>query len=507
MPADHRDRHERAWRAIGWNLLAASVYLALGLAVKSFVSFDDIAIPFWPAAGFALALCLVRGYSILPGFFAGSALATSCAFGQGCGLGGPAFPVLIGTAVTTQLALSIWLIRRLGFISKPPDDRARITLFVLLIGPAGWWLPALAYWTAQFSGLVPQATGFYGVLFWWLGDAIGSLIVFPLLLTLIAKPSDNVWRQLYPLARSQLLALALLPPTSTVLARSIFLGQSATPSGIGLELHGQYKLLLLANELLFVMLGLAFTLATATTDLNRLQMLSRSRAAGRASSAVVHEVSQPLLRLRLQLERAEKDLASLSPLSDQKIHAQVQSRVHQSIEDVIRLSRITRSIQDLTSSGVRDSEVANVNRAIEAAVAQVSTSVESADLLLEVDSHETDCLVGAGQIQLQTAFRNLLANAVRAAGPDGVVRVSFQRKNDVLHMFIEDSGPGFPQNQLPGREIVVSSTGGMGIGLLIVRLVVDGSGGSLTFGRSSLLGGACVRVTLPIAPSRQAEDA
>lgn len=506
MPADHPAPSLPLWRLLGWNLLAASGYFALGLAVKTFASFDDVAIPFWPAAGFALALCLVRGYGVLPGLFMGSALASSCAPAGGCGLGGLAFPVLIAAAVTVQLALSVWLLRRLGFAASPPERPTAITGFVLLVGPAGCWLPALAYWAAQLAGLVPSTTGFYGVVFWWLGDAIGSLIAFPLLLTLLARPRDSIWRQLYPLARGQLLALALLPPTSTALARSIFAGRSPSAHGAGFVLFGQYKLLLLANELLFVMLGLAFTLATATAGLNRLQLLSRSRVAAKASSAVVHEVSQPLLRLRLQLERVEQDLANLSSSPAGRLHDGVLSRVRQSIDDVVRLSLIARSIQDLTSSGVRDSQVADVKRAIDAAVAQVSTSVESADLLLEVSSHGADCLVGAGQIQLQTAFRNLLANAVRAAGPDGCVRVSFQRKVDTLRISIEDSGPGFPpqpqpQPQLLGREIVASSTGGMGIGLLIVRLVVDGSGGSLTFDRSALLGGARVTVALPIRQS------
>ena len=70
-------------------------------------------------------------------------------------------------------------------------------------------------------------------------------------------------------------------------------------------------------------------------------------------------------------------------------------------------------------------------------------------------------------------------------------------------MEIEDSGPGFDENSVPnGKERLKSTTGGMGLGLMIVRRVVANNGGKISFSQSESLGGAKVVLSLQIQRSK-----
>ncbi|MFI8527926.1 ATP-binding protein [Promicromonospora sukumoe] len=107
----------------------------------------------------------------------------------------------------------------------------------------------------------------------------------------------------------------------------------------------------------------------------------------------------------------------------------------------------------------------------------------------------TDALVVLG---------NLIDNAVDAAGPDGRVRVLLRADGDRLHLQVDDDGPGIPASlhhqvfkagfstKVPGdREH------SRGIGLALVRRVVDRRDGEVELGTGDL-GGACVHVELPL---------
>lgn len=88
---------------------------------------------------------------------------------------------------------------------------------------------------------------------------------------------------------------------------------------------------------------------------------------------------------------------------------------------------------------------------------------------------------------LRRVLTNVLMNALRAAGEDGVVQVKVFRNGARVVIEVEDNGPGF------GRLGVVH-----GIGLRSTRRLLRTCGGSLDVG-SGLLGGALVRVNLPAA--------
>lgn len=98
-------------------------------------------------------------------------------------------------------------------------------------------------------------------------------------------------------------------------------------------------------------------------------------------------------------------------------------------------------------------------------------------------------LVRGGWTTLRRCLVNLLDNATYAAGPHGTVLVTLDLEPERIRVLVEDDGPGF------GR--VVPRTG---LGLKGTRRVLAPLGGSLAVGQSDVQDGACVVLTLPIAP-------
>ncbi|HSV40492.1 MAG TPA: ATP-binding protein [Nocardioidaceae bacterium] len=93
-------------------------------------------------------------------------------------------------------------------------------------------------------------------------------------------------------------------------------------------------------------------------------------------------------------------------------------------------------------------------------------------------------------VELIRAVRNLVDNAVRAAGDVGTVEVTVRRARGRVVLEVEDDGPGF--------GVLKPQTGH---GLVCVRQFADRYGGTVKFGRSNL-GGARVSLSVPLAPSQ-----
>ncbi len=124
----------------------------------------------------------------------------------------------------------------------------------------------------------------------------------------------------------------------------------------------------------------------------------------------------------------------------------------------------------------------------------------------------TEFYVAGDSARLRQMIANLLDNAVKYSPPSGTVRVSLQahdgeqaeqsESKNYVTIKVEDGGTGIPDEELPyiwqrlyrGREAV--GRPGLGIGLSLVKTVVEAHSGQLEVGRSDL-GGALFQVQLP----------
>jgi len=121
------------------------------------------------------------------------------------------------------------------------------------------------------------------------------------------------------------------------------------------------------------------------------------------------------------------------------------------------------------------------------------------DLGLETD--DTPVRIEGDGTMLREMLVNLVDNALRYTQAGGRVTVGVGREGDTAMLWVEDNGPGIPEEERAQvferfYRIMGTEPEGSGLGLAIVREVVDGAGGSVTLGDAAG-GGLLVSVKLP----------
>jgi PAS domain S-box-containing protein len=170
----------------------------------------------------------------------------------------------------------------------------------------------------------------------------------------------------------------------------------------------------------------------------------------------------------------------------------------QIIEDLLDVSRIVAGKLRISTQPV------DLLLVIHSAIDAVRPAAEAKEIKIGTHVEASDSIVRADVERLQQVLWNLLANAVKFTPPGGVIDVYLDRHDSLAEIRIEDSGPGVPPEFLPHiferfSQADGSSTrkhGGLGLGLAIVRHLVELHGGTVSAANRGE-GGAILTVRLP----------
>jgi PAS domain S-box-containing protein len=170
------------------------------------------------------------------------------------------------------------------------------------------------------------------------------------------------------------------------------------------------------------------------------------------------------------------------------------------VSDLLDVSRI---VSGKLSLSVRRMDLAGV---ILAAVDVVRPAADARGVRLLVDVDENTGAILADPDRVQQIAWNLLVNAVRFTPRSGTVTVRAARVDSIVRVVVEDTGVGIPSEHLPHiferfRQVDSSTTrthGGLGLGLAIVRHLVEAHGGDVAAESAGAGQGATFIVTLPI---------
>ncbi|MBC7975270.1 MAG: PAS domain S-box protein, partial [Myxococcales bacterium] len=216
---------------------------------------------------------------------------------------------------------------------------------------------------------------------------------------------------------------------------------------------------------------------------------------GEIAAGVVHELNNPLTSITVYAEYLMRKLESQgSEVADvEKLR-----RIGASAQRILRFSRDL--VQYARPSG-RDLESIDLAGVVRQSVSICDHLVERGGITLEIEVDPELPVVQAVGGQLEQVLINLITNAVHAVENGGhvVVRAQIESPSTVL-LEVADSGPGIADED---RERIFepffttkSDGKGTGLGLPIVRNIIDQHRGEISVGRSHL-GGASFRVILP----------
>jgi PAS domain S-box-containing protein len=198
--------------------------------------------------------------------------------------------------------------------------------------------------------------------------------------------------------------------------------------------------------------------------------------------------------------------AETSRRAMETIERNAQSQV-QLIDDILDVSRIIRGKLRLN---VRPVDLAPV---IESAVDSVRPAAEAKGIRLQVILDRQAGPVSGDPDRLQQVVWNLLSNAIKFTPKEGRVQVLLARVDSQLEVTISDTGQGIAPNFLPYvfdrfRQADPTTTrthGGLGLGLAIVRHLVELHGGTVRAESAGAGQGSTFRVLLPLLVMQPSE--
>lgn len=216
---------------------------------------------------------------------------------------------------------------------------------------------------------------------------------------------------------------------------------------------------------------------------------------------LAHELRNPLAPLRngLQVMRlAEHDPEALTQAREM-MERQLGHMVRL-VDDLLDVSRISRNKMELRRSRVLLADV-------------VSGAVETSRPAIEAAGHELTITLPAQPVYLDAdltrlaqVFGNLLSNSAKYTERGGRIWLTASRQGDQVSVLIQDTGIGIPAYALPNifdmfsqvDRSIERSTGGLGIGLALVKGLVEMHGGTVEASSPGQGKGSTFIVKLPV---------
>ena len=147
-------------------------------------------------------------------------------------------------------------------------------------------------------------------------------------------------------------------------------------------------------------------------------------------------------------------------------------------------------------------------RAIANALDATRSFIDAREHALTVSVPEQPLVLDADPMRIEQIITNLVLNAAKYTPPKGTVVVSASRQHDEAVIRVRDNGIGIPGDLLPrvfdlftqGDRSLAHSGGGLGVGLTIVRKLVELHGGTIAAESEGPGRGSEFTVRLPIRP-------
>lgn len=228
-----------------------------------------------------------------------------------------------------------------------------------------------------------------------------------------------------------------------------------------------------------------------------------NRAKDEFLATISHELKTPLNAMigYAQLLRAKQMPEALidSALESIERNAQAQAKL---VEDLLDVSRLITGKLHLEMSPVDLAEV------VDAALDTTRLAAEGKRVTVSTELDRSGLIVAGDFSRLQQVVWNLLSNAVKFTPEGGSIDVRLVRVNGHAHVSVQDTGQGIAPEFLPHvferfRQADNSATrrhGGLGLGLAIVRQIVELHGGIILASSEGLDCGATFTIELPLAP-------
>ncbi|CBS89464.1 putative Sensor histidine kinase (plasmid) [Azospirillum lipoferum 4B] len=512
--------------------------------------------PWNPPAGLMMGLSVLLGLRAVPLVWLGLTAADIVVRD---------LPVGLGTALLANGIVALGYGAAGGMLRKMIDPGlSSLRDIVLLLGGSAAavlviGLGFIAVHTA--AGLFDWARFPEVLLRFWTGEIIGIAVLTPMVLMARRMPAlrwswsgaaeslahgaligFTLWLDFGPLGSSQYehFYLLFLPAIAVAVRHGrggAVLASAATQAGLiaAIQATGvdtarmaHFQLLMLTLAITILLLGAVVSERRRVEDRLRVRQsdlahASRLIEAGEMAAALAHELNQPLAAT-MGYARAARKIARMEEASPRLAEI-----LDKTVTQAERADRVIRSLRDFVRKGARDRTPLPVATLIADCLTLAGPLASRHAVEIAAEVAPALPAIAGDAVQLQQAILNLVRNAAEAMTPDATrPEEALGRRRIVIFacpaaepgfvaIGVRDTGPGLAEvvERNLFAPFVTTKPTGMGLGLSIVRTIVESHGGTLT-ARSGSGGGAATgaeggtvfQFTIPVhAKDREGEPA
>ena len=201
----------------------------------------------------------------------------------------------------------------------------------------------------------------------------------------------------------------------------------------------------------------------------------RAEAWKEMARQVAHEINNPLTPLKLTVQNFERRYKNDDPQNDEKVKNLTKVVVHQ----IDLISSITAAFSDFAKMPVNEVEEINVVEIIERTISIFPSQIVSFDSNVEELKYKMD------RLYLTRIITNIVKNSMQAI-PDTIekkIRVSLKNEKHRFQISITDNGTGISEENKDKvfQPNFTTKSDGMGLGLSMVKKIVEDYGGKIWF--------------------------
>jgi signal transduction histidine kinase len=242
--------------------------------------------------------------------------------------------------------------------------------------------------------------------------------------------------------------------------------------------------------------------AQEVLERQRRQLETADRQKNEFLAMLAHELRNPLAPIRNAGELLSRGIVQdpQGRLALATVERQVK-HLTRLVDDLLDISRITQGQVELRRGPVR------LEHVIAHAVEAVDPLIQQKQHQLSIVSSRKPLVVNGDPERLVQCIGNILTNAAKYTPPNGEIRIESRHEHDTAIVMIRDNGVGISRELLPtvfdlfvqGERTLDRAQGGLGVGLTIVRRLVEMHGGSITATSAGVNQGAAFEIRVPLA--------